>query len=121
MTSRARWRFLVSAASKAKSLFQLIAQKSAVSGVVGLSRYMEQQDATLTWKKAKEETTKKKKKGTKKGKKKRRISSSSEEEVVVVHRVSVQWSLYRTKLFNSLSLSLTWLIPRTYTIATMFC
>ncbi|VDO18534.1 unnamed protein product [Heligmosomoides polygyrus] len=59
-----------------------------IPGVVGLSRYMEQQDATLTWKKAKEETTKKKKKGTKKGKKKRRISSSSEEEVVVVHRVN---------------------------------
>ncbi|WKX93066.1 hypothetical protein Q1695_010808 [Nippostrongylus brasiliensis] len=58
-----------------------------IPGVVGLSRYMEQQDATLTWKKAKEDT-KKRKKGTKKGKKKRRVSSSSEEEVAVVHRVN---------------------------------
>ncbi|EPB69935.1 adaptin region [Ancylostoma ceylanicum] len=57
-----------------------------IPGVVGLSRYMEQQDSTLTWKKAKEDT-KKKKKG-KKGKKKRRISTSSEEEVAVVHQVN---------------------------------
>ncbi|KAL6733639.1 hypothetical protein Aduo_004271 [Ancylostoma duodenale] len=57
-----------------------------IPGVVGLSRYMEQQDSTLTWKKAKEDT-KKKKKG-KKGKKKRKISTSSEEEVAVVHQVN---------------------------------
>ncbi|KAK5983701.1 Garnet [Trichostrongylus colubriformis] len=58
-----------------------------IPGVVGLSRYMEQQDSTLTWKKAKEDT-KKRKKASKKGKKKRRVSSSSEEEVNVVHRVN---------------------------------
>ncbi|KAK6733304.1 hypothetical protein RB195_017196 [Necator americanus] len=57
-----------------------------IPGVVGLSRYMEQQDSTLTWKKAKEDT-KKKKKG-KKGKKKRRASTTSEEEVAVVHQVN---------------------------------
>ncbi|KAK6037736.1 hypothetical protein COOONC_24759, partial [Cooperia oncophora] len=51
-----------------------------IPGVVGLSRYMEQQDATMTWKEAKEDT-KKKKKMNKKGKKKKRVSSSSEEEV----------------------------------------
>ncbi|KAE9417550.1 hypothetical protein Angca_005202, partial [Angiostrongylus cantonensis] len=56
-----------------------------IPGVVGLSRYMEQQDSTLTWKKAKEDT-KKKKKG-KKGKK-RRVSCSSEEEVAVIHHVN---------------------------------
>uniref|UniRef100_A0A1I7XUF2 Adaptin_N domain-containing protein n=1 Tax=Heterorhabditis bacteriophora TaxID=37862 RepID=A0A1I7XUF2_HETBA len=56
-----------------------------IPGVVGLSRYMEQQDSTLTWKKAKED--KKKKKG-KKGKRKRHASSSSEEEVTVIHQVN---------------------------------
>lgn len=44
--------------------------KIVILGVVGLSRYMEQQDSTLTWKNAKKEKkTEKKKKG--KGKKKR--------------------------------------------------
>ncbi|VDM55858.1 unnamed protein product [Angiostrongylus costaricensis] len=56
-----------------------------IPGVVGLSRYMEQQDSTLTWKKAKEDT--KKKKRGKKGKK-RRVSCSSEEEVAVIHQVN---------------------------------
>ncbi|RCN42938.1 adaptin region [Ancylostoma caninum] len=64
-----------------------------IPGVVGLSRYMEQQDSTLTWKKAKEDT-KKKKKG-KKGKKKRRLSTSSEEEVAVVHQVKLFLSILR--------------------------
>ncbi|CAI4227320.1 unnamed protein product [Auanema sp. JU1783] len=56
-----------------------------IPGVVGLSRYLEQQDSTLTWKKAKE--SKKIKKKTKKGKKKH-VSSSSDEEVAVVHKVN---------------------------------
>ncbi|CAJ0608035.1 unnamed protein product [Cylicocyclus nassatus] len=59
-----------------------------IPGVVGLSRYMEQQDSTLTWKEAKEDVKKKKKGKGKKGKKKRRVSTSSEEEVTVVHQVN---------------------------------
>ncbi|CAJ0568040.1 unnamed protein product, partial [Mesorhabditis spiculigera] len=55
-----------------------------IPGVVGLSRYMEQQDATLTWKKAKKE----KKKTTKKGKKKRHDTTSDEDEAAVVHQVN---------------------------------
>ncbi|EGT35808.1 hypothetical protein CAEBREN_20013 [Caenorhabditis brenneri] len=68
-----------------------------IPGVVGLHRYMEQQDSTLSWKKAKEEEdfggkkkkTKKEKKGGKKGGKKRRTTStSSEEEDRVIHKVN---------------------------------
>ncbi|CAI5442796.1 unnamed protein product [Caenorhabditis angaria] len=59
-----------------------------IPGVVGLHRYMEQQDSTLSWKKAKE-SKKKTKKGGKKGKKKQRgESTSSEEENNVVHMVN---------------------------------
>ncbi|CAJ0963494.1 unnamed protein product, partial [Mesorhabditis belari] len=60
-----------------------------IPGVVGLSRYMEQQDSTLTWKNAKKEKKKEKtKKG--KGKKKRAAeeSSSDEDEVAIVHQVN---------------------------------
>ena len=57
-----------------------------IPGVVGLAKYTEQQDATLSWKKAKEEKTRKKK--GKKGKKKRNASTSSDEEVNVVHKVN---------------------------------
>ena len=59
---------------------------------------MEQQDSTLSWKKAKEEdaavgkkkkTTKKEKKSGKKGGKKRRTTStSSEEEDRIIHKVN---------------------------------
>uniref|UniRef100_A0A1I7UKK7 AP-3 complex subunit delta n=1 Tax=Caenorhabditis tropicalis TaxID=1561998 RepID=A0A1I7UKK7_9PELO len=66
-----------------------------IPGVVGLHRYMEQQDSTLSWKKAKEdgvgEKGKKKKKEVKKkkgGKKRRTTSTSSEEEDYVVHKVN---------------------------------
>ncbi|CAD6191838.1 unnamed protein product [Caenorhabditis auriculariae] len=60
-----------------------------IPGVVGLHRYMEQQDSTLSWKKAKEEKKTKKtvKKGKKRGKK-RAESTSSEEEMNVVHKVN---------------------------------
>uniref|UniRef100_A0A6F7NYZ5 AP-3 complex subunit delta n=1 Tax=Haemonchus contortus TaxID=6289 RepID=A0A6F7NYZ5_HAECO len=57
-----------------------------IPGVVGLSRYMEQQDSTLTWKKAKGATKKKKK--TSRKSKKNHANSSSEDEVNVVHRVN---------------------------------
>ena len=58
-----------------------------IPGVVGLAKYTEQQDSTLSWKKAKEEKVKKTKKG-KKGKKKRNASTSSDEESNVVHKVN---------------------------------
>ncbi|VDO60828.1 unnamed protein product [Haemonchus placei] len=51
-----------------------------------MSRYMEQQDSTLTWKKAKGATKKKKK--TSRKSKKNHANSSSEDEVNVVHRVN---------------------------------
>ncbi|CCD73656.1 AP-3 complex subunit delta [Caenorhabditis elegans] len=71
-----------------------------IPGVVGLHRYMEQQDSTLSWKKAKEDdiigggkkkkSTKKdgKKNGKKSGKKRRTTSTSSEEEDRIVHKVN---------------------------------
>uniref|UniRef100_A0A8R1DVX4 AP-3 complex subunit delta n=1 Tax=Caenorhabditis japonica TaxID=281687 RepID=A0A8R1DVX4_CAEJA len=69
---------------------EIIQSPLEIPGVVGLHRYMEQQDSTLSWKKAKEgkKTTKPTKKG-KKGKKARRTtSSSSEEEDQVIHKVN---------------------------------
>ncbi|ULU08087.1 hypothetical protein L3Y34_019280 [Caenorhabditis briggsae] len=68
-----------------------------IPGVVGLHRYMEQQDSTLSWKKAKEDSdsigkkkkkTLKKEKGGGKKKKRRTTSTSSEEEDRVVHKVN---------------------------------
>ncbi|KAK0394864.1 hypothetical protein QR680_000975 [Steinernema hermaphroditum] len=60
-----------------------------IPGVVGLNRYMEQQESTLSWKKAKEE--KKSKKG-KKGKKGRKnvvvVSSSEDDDLPIVHQVN---------------------------------
>uniref|UniRef100_A0A914VDM2 AP-3 complex subunit delta n=1 Tax=Plectus sambesii TaxID=2011161 RepID=A0A914VDM2_9BILA len=52
-----------------------------IPGVVGLNKYMEQQESTLSWKKAKKE--KRKKKG-----KKGRVSSSDDEDLPVVHQVN---------------------------------
>ncbi|CAB3405358.1 unnamed protein product [Caenorhabditis bovis] len=61
-----------------------------IPGVVGLHRYMEQQDSTLSWKKANEEKTTKKAKKGKKGKKSKRrtTSTSSEEEDAISHKVN---------------------------------
>ncbi|PAV90505.1 hypothetical protein WR25_27155 [Diploscapter pachys] len=57
-----------------------------IPGVVGLHRYMEQQDSTLSWKNAVKEKKGKKKTKGKKGKK--NVSVSSEEEAEVVHKVN---------------------------------
>ncbi|GMS84974.1 hypothetical protein PENTCL1PPCAC_7149, partial [Pristionchus entomophagus] len=59
-----------------------------IPGVVGMSRYMEQQEGTLSWKSAKKEKEKKKGGRVKKGKKTRTVSSSSEEEASIVHLVN---------------------------------
>ncbi|TMS34312.1 hypothetical protein L596_001937 [Steinernema carpocapsae] len=62
-----------------------------IPGVVGLNRYMEQQESTLSWKKAKEEKKSKKKgKDKKKGKKKGAgaVSSSEEDDLPIVHQVN---------------------------------
>uniref|UniRef100_A0A158Q7G9 Adaptin_N domain-containing protein n=1 Tax=Elaeophora elaphi TaxID=1147741 RepID=A0A158Q7G9_9BILA len=56
-----------------------------IPGVVGLNRYMEQQQSTLTWKTAKKE--KKKVKG-KKNKISKEISSSDDDDIPVIHQVN---------------------------------
>ncbi|CAD5226282.1 unnamed protein product [Bursaphelenchus xylophilus] len=64
-----------------------------IPGVIGMDRYMEQQNSTMSWKTVKVEKQKKTKKGTKKKKSKMQnlsVLSSSEEEddAVVVHNVN---------------------------------
>jgi len=59
-----------------------------IPGVVGLNRYMEQQESTLSWKKAKK--NKKRKEGKKKSKKAIGGSSSDEcdDDLAVIHQVN---------------------------------
>ncbi|CAI2347003.1 unnamed protein product [Caenorhabditis sp. 36 PRJEB53466] len=87
---------IATSSESAEKAAQEIQSPLEIPGVVGLHRYMEQQDSTLSWKKANEENKEKKKKRTtttttkkkKNGKKKRTESTSSEEENVVVHKVN---------------------------------
>ncbi|VDN04837.1 unnamed protein product [Thelazia callipaeda] len=55
-----------------------------IPGVVGLNRYMKQQQSTLSWKSAKKE----KKKRKKKNKFVREISSSDDDDIPVIHQVN---------------------------------
>lgn len=59
--------------------------KRSFPGVLGLNRYIEQQQSTLSWKAAKKE---KKKRKEKKMKDFKTISSSSEENITTVHQVN---------------------------------
>ncbi|KAF8360670.1 apd-3 [Pristionchus pacificus] len=77
-----------SSASEVEKAKEAIQSPLEIPGVVGLSRYMEQQEGTLSWKSAKKEKEKKKGGRAKKGKKNRTVSSSSEEEAPIVHLVN---------------------------------
>uniref|UniRef100_F1KRT4 AP-3 complex subunit delta n=1 Tax=Ascaris suum TaxID=6253 RepID=F1KRT4_ASCSU len=56
-----------------------------IPGVVGLDRYMQQQQSTLTWKTAKKE---KKKKGKKRRGARAMVSSSEDDDIPIVHQVN---------------------------------
>ncbi|VBB29920.1 unnamed protein product [Acanthocheilonema viteae] len=56
-----------------------------IPGVVGLNKYMEQQQSTLSWKTAKKEKKKVKEKKNKVGKE---ISSSDDDDIPVIHQVN---------------------------------
>ncbi|GMR37257.1 hypothetical protein PMAYCL1PPCAC_07452, partial [Pristionchus mayeri] len=77
-----------SSAGEVERAKEAIQSPLEIPGVVGLSRYMEQQEGTLSWKSAKKEKEKKKGGRVKKGKKTRAVSSSSEEETPVEHLVN---------------------------------
>ncbi|GMT16862.1 hypothetical protein PFISCL1PPCAC_8159, partial [Pristionchus fissidentatus] len=78
-----------SAGDVEKKAKEAIQSPLEIPGVVGLSRYMEQQEGTLSWKSAKKEKEKRKGGRVKKGSKKKAVSSSDEEEETsVVHLVN---------------------------------